>query len=83
MIIYFKCSCGVTIHLNTKEPNKIKEIDKICLSCWKKSFICWFVKEYQYEWDSSYSSNELFAHEASKNYEFWCKENDIKPIWNG
>lgn len=79
--MHYKCICGTVVHLNTTKKIEIK--DKICFECWKKSFKGWFLREHNYNWQSSYSGNELFTHDVCTKYESWCKENNVVPIWNG
>ena len=81
--MFFTCKCGTTVHLNTKTPENIREIDKVCHVCWKNSFSCWFFREYEFDWNVEYLENGSFSNEASAKYENWCEENNIKPIWNG
>ena len=80
--MFFNCQCGTQIHLNTKHPEKIEDKYKLCFNCWKNSFVMWYEREYGEEWRNSYKETNLFVNEVSVKYKEWCKENNIKPIWN-
>jgi hypothetical protein len=47
------------------------------------TFTQWYEKTHRDWWHEDYASLYRFADEMASEYKDWCKENNVKPIWNG
>lgn len=47
------------------------------------SFTEWYKETYKEEWHEDYAGLNEFCYKVSCEYDNHCKENKIKPIWNG
>lgn len=47
------------------------------------TFTEWYQKTHGERWHEDYAELYRFADEMTIEYENWCKENNVKPVWNG
>lgn len=47
------------------------------------TFTEWYESKYKEKWHEDYAGLYGFAESMSIEYKEWCKENNVKPVWNG
>ena len=47
------------------------------------TFTEWYKKHKDHDWNEDYALLYGFANEVTDEYEKYCNENNISPVWNG
>jgi len=47
------------------------------------NFVEWYKEIYGDEWHEDYAGLYSFCYKMTMEYDEYCKDNNIKPVWNG
>lgn len=89
---FIECqTCKSVVHVSPVDEQQfndrfvVGEEPFLCLDCSRKyvDFRKWFKTKKGFDWVETDANLYGYAAELADEYEFWCKENNQEPIWNG